>query len=123
MSSDTETPPGSSKASASEAMTRQLASTSAAPGSRPATGRLIVGCGYLGSRVARRWIEAGNRVWAMTRSPARAAEFAAAGIEPIVADVTKPDTIRGLPDVATVFWAVGFDRTGGATYQIGRAHV
>ena len=98
-------------------MTRQLASTSAAPGSRPATGRLIVGCGYLGSRVARRWIEAGNRVWAMTRSPARAAEFAAAGIEPIVADVTKPDTIRGLPDVATVFWAVGFDRTGGATYR------
>lgn len=93
------------------------ASASAALGSHPTTGRLIVGCGYLGGRVARRWIEAGDRVWAMTRSPARAAELAAAGIEPIVADVTKPETIRALPDVCTVFWAVGFDRAGGATYR------
>jgi nucleoside-diphosphate-sugar epimerase len=78
---------------------------------------LIVGCGYLGSRVAERWLAGGSRVFGMTRSAARADEFAAAGIEPIIADVTKPETIRDLPDVATMFWAVGFDRSAGATYR------
>jgi nucleoside-diphosphate-sugar epimerase len=79
--------------------------------------RLIVGCGYLGARVAARWLAAGSRVFAMTRSPARAAELAARGIEPLVADVTKPETIQGLPEVATVFWAVGFDRTSGTSHR------
>ena len=32
---------------------------------RPARTRLVVGCGYLGSRVARRWIAAGDRVFAV----------------------------------------------------------
>lgn len=53
----------------------------------------------------------------MTRSATRATEFAKSGIEPIVADVTKPETIRDLPAVATMFWAVGFDRSAGATYR------
>ena len=53
----------------------------------------------------------------MTRSAMRAAELAKLGIEPIVADVTKPETIRALPEVATLFWAVGFDRAAGATYR------
>jgi nucleoside-diphosphate-sugar epimerase len=79
--------------------------------------RLIVGCGYLGTRVARRWCDRGDRVWALTRSAARAALLRPLGIEPIVADVTKPSTIRDLPDVATVFWAVGFDRTSGASHR------
>jgi len=79
--------------------------------------RLIVGCGYLGARVAERWQASGSKVFAITRSPARAAELAARGIEPIVADVTRTDTIHGLPAVATMFWAVGFDRAGGATYR------
>ena len=83
----------------------------------PPPRRLVIGCGYLGLRTARRWLAAGDRVWGMTRSVTRAAELAAAGIEPIVADVTKPDTIRDLPDVATMFWAVGFDRSAGTTHH------
>jgi nucleoside-diphosphate-sugar epimerase len=82
---------------------------------------LIVGCGYLGSRVAKQWLANGSHVFAMTRSAARADELAAAGIEPIIADVTKPQTIRDLPDVATMFWAVGFDRSAGVTFR--DAHV
>ena len=54
------------------------------------TTRLVVGCGYLGERVARRWLAAGDHVVAVTRRPARAAELAAAGIEPLVA-VLSPD--------------------------------
>jgi nucleoside-diphosphate-sugar epimerase len=82
-----------------------------------ASARLIVGCGYLGTRVARRWLERGDRVWAVTRSATRAADLAAVGIEPIVADVTKPDTIHDLPEVATMFWAVGFDRASGTSHR------
>ena len=85
--------------------------------SSPAPSRLIVGCGYLGSRVARRWLADGSTVHAITRSAARAAELASLGVEPIIADVTRPETIRGLPDVATLFWAVGFDRTSGTSHH------
>lgn len=79
--------------------------------------RLVIGCGYLGRRVAARWLAEGSRVWATTRSAARATELAAVGIEPVVADVTLPDTIRDLPEVDTLFWAVGFDRGGTATHH------
>jgi nucleoside-diphosphate-sugar epimerase len=74
---------------------------------------LIVGCGYLGRRVAGRLSEAGRRVLATTRSAARAEEFRAAGLVPIVCDVTDPATLGGLPAVDTVIHAVGLDRSAG----------
>jgi nucleoside-diphosphate-sugar epimerase len=79
--------------------------------------RLVVGCGYLGTRVARRWLAAGDRVFAVTRGGDRAASLAALGILPVVHDVTAVDTaaLRALPPLDTIFWAVGFDRSGLAT--------
>lgn len=74
--------------------------------------RLVVGCGPLGMRVARRWLAAGDRVWGITRS--RPQPLAAAGIEPIVADVTDR-VLPLLPDLDTVLWSVGFDRHGGCS--------
>ena len=44
----------------------------------PTTDALIVGCGYLGRRVAARWLAAGRRVAALTRR--NAATLAALGI-------------------------------------------
>jgi len=92
----------------------------AAAGSPPL--RLVVGCGYLGERVARRWIETGSRVIATTRRTARAEELGRCGIEPAVVDVaaTEPGWTTlfdrgGVP--ATVFWAVGFDRAAGRTHR------
>lgn len=73
--------------------------------------RLIFGCGYLGRRVAERWLAAGDRVVAVTRSSSTAKEFSAAGIEPIVADVTLPETLTGLPMAKTLLFAVGYDRS------------
>jgi nucleoside-diphosphate-sugar epimerase len=89
----------------------------------PAT-RLVVGCGYLGERVARRWLAAGDRVVAVTRRPGRAAELAALGLEPLVADVTSRDfpAAGTLPEAATVFWAVGFDRAAGTTHRDVHVH-
>lgn len=96
--------------------------------------KLIIGCGYLGARVARRWLAAGDRVWAVTRSAARADELRQQGIEPLVADITRPDTLAALaklPSLAmpldTILYAVGFDRRAGssrrAVYVDGLRHV
>lgn len=73
--------------------------------------RLIFGCGYLGLPTAKRWVAAGDQVWAFTRGPARVSELLAAGIEPLIGDVTQPDTLPELPVVDTVLFAVGMDRS------------
>jgi nucleoside-diphosphate-sugar epimerase len=79
--------------------------------------KLVVGCGYLGLRVARLWRNAGARVCAVTRSADRARALAAEGLDPLVGDVTAPDGLPALPAVDTLFWAVGFDRASGASYR------
>lgn len=83
--------------------------------------RLIVGCGYLGKRVACRWLAAGDTVYATTRKQNRADEFTTMGLRPLLGDVTAagdaPDGLPELPAVDTVLWAVGFDRTAAASYE------
>jgi nucleoside-diphosphate-sugar epimerase len=74
---------------------------------------LIVGCGYLGRRVAARWLAAGRRVVALTRH--NAAALAAIGVEPVVGDVLDAPSLRQLPGASTVLYAVGLDRTSGAS--------
>lgn len=93
------------------------AHTGAHTAAEPPT-RLVVGTGALGARVAASWRTAGDRVLGTTRRPARAADLAAAGIEPVIADVAGTEPWwRGLPAPATVLWAVGFDRSGGGTHR------
>ena len=91
------------------------------PSSNP---NLIVGCGYLGRRVAARWVAAGRRVAALTRRNADA--LAALGVEPLLGDVTDPASLR-LPAADTVLYAVGMDRSQGKTmrevYVNGLGHV
>ncbi len=77
--------------------------------------KLICGCGYVGQRVAARWLDAGHSVYAITRNQQRARALQAAGLQAIVADITRPETLVGLPRVNTVLFAVGFDRQGGET--------
>ena len=85
---------------------------------------LVIGCGYLGRVVAAAWLRQGRRVAALTRN--RPDELRSAGLEPIVGDVTRPDTLV-LPEAATVLYAVGMDRTAGhtmrAVYVDGLRHV
>lgn len=78
---------------------------------------LILGCGYLGKRVARRWLARGQRVCAVTRETATAAALRGERIEPIVGDVLLPVTLRRLPQAATVLYAIGFDRASGASMR------
>ncbi|MBL8865019.1 MAG: SDR family oxidoreductase [Planctomycetia bacterium] len=76
---------------------------------------LIFGCGYLGARVARVWLDAGRRVAALSRN--RGSHLAQSGIEPIRGDVLDPESLKGLPDAAAVLYAVGFDRTAGKSMR------
>jgi nucleoside-diphosphate-sugar epimerase len=74
---------------------------------------LVIGCGYLGSRVAGLWLNRGDRVYAAARHAAHLPD----GVEPIICDVLRPDTLDRLPNVDTVLYAVGFDRTSGAAMR------
>ncbi len=71
--------------------------------------RLVVGCGYLGERVARLWREAGDEVYATTRGH-RVDTLARAGLHPVRLDVISTKTADPLPEVDTVVFAVGRDR-------------
>ncbi|WP_339612538.1 SDR family oxidoreductase [uncultured Rubinisphaera sp.] len=75
--------------------------------------RLIIGCGYLGSRAARAWQEQGLSVAVTTRSEERAEEFANQGLQPIVCNVLDPSSLQGLPDADVALHAVGLDRQAG----------
>jgi nucleoside-diphosphate-sugar epimerase len=76
--------------------------------------KLILGCGYLGLRVARKWIAAGDVVHAVTRSTERADELAREGLRPVVADVADAESIAGrLPEAETVLYAIGYDAKAG----------
>lgn len=78
---------------------------------------LIIGCGYLGRRVAALWRGQGRRVLATTRRPGGPPFFAELGIEPITCDILDPISLKNLPAVQTVLYAVGFDRSSGASMR------
>jgi nucleoside-diphosphate-sugar epimerase len=76
---------------------------------------LVIGCGYLGRRVAAIWRSEGLQVSALTRSSANAATLAEQGIEPVIGDVLLPETLRSLPAANIVLYAVGYDRQAAAS--------
>ena len=82
--------------------------------------RIVIGSGYLGSRVASRWVARGDRVVGTTRSAARAAALVDAGVDPRMLEVTAADWLAVFAETgppATLFWSVGFDRSSGAKYH------
>jgi nucleoside-diphosphate-sugar epimerase len=79
--------------------------------------KLVFGCGYLGGRVARRWVKRGECVYAVTRSERRAEELLTLGIQPIVFDITSPSERIEFPTVSTVLFSVGYDRSSGESIR------
>ncbi len=77
--------------------------------------KLLIGCGYLGERVAWEWLRQGDEVWALTRSTSNAERFASFGLRPVIGDVLDPDSLRKLPTAEMVLYAVGFDRASPAS--------
>ncbi len=82
---------------------------------RRSVAKLIIGCGYLGMQIAKRWLAAGQQVHALTRG--RLTILHQAGIQPIVGDILDPASLRSLPAADTVVYAVGLDRSAGYSMQ------
>ncbi len=69
---------------------------------------LIIGCGYLGRRLGGDLLRAGYRVRGMTRSEEHSKAIAGAGIEPVIGDVSLPETLGpALAGVAIVYHMLG----------------
>jgi nucleoside-diphosphate-sugar epimerase len=77
--------------------------------------KLIIGCGYLGRRVAAAWVARGHRVFGTTRTVEGFGELRQLGVEPLQADVLDPKSLHSLPAVETVLHCVGLDRKAGVS--------
>ena len=58
---------------------------------------LIVGCGYVGLPLGVELVRQGHEVFGLRRSDSARAELLAAGIQPLVADITRPADLAALP--------------------------
>lgn len=84
--------------------------------------RILIGCGYLGSRIAKLWRAAGDDVIATSRSGELPLEMFDAGVFPARADVIDPETLKWLPvasaltgnSLDTLVYSVGYDRSSEA---------
>jgi len=71
---------------------------------------LIVGCGYVGLPLGAELVRQGHAVFGLKRSP-NDAELKAAGITPLHADITRAETLTGLP--SDFDWVVNCAASGG----------
>jgi nucleoside-diphosphate-sugar epimerase len=70
----------------------------------------ILGCGYVGLRLGYRLTAAGHDVVGVRRSASAMNAIARAGMEPVAADVTDPDSLARVPDAE---WLVFAASSGG----------
>ena len=64
----------------------------------------VIGCGYLGFELARQLVQRGHRVWGIRRNIDDASRLRSAGIQPLEADVTQPETLKRLP--RSIEWVI-----------------
>src|SRR5882757_5231054 len=72
---------------------------------------LIVGCGYVGLPLGAELVRRGHEVFGLRRSLLAEAELKAAGITPLHADITQPETLAKLP--RDFDWVVNCSASGG----------
>jgi len=72
---------------------------------------LIVGCGYVGLPLGIELVRQGHTVSGLRRSLAAETELKRAGITPLHADITRPETLAGLP--RDFDWVVNCTASGG----------
>ncbi|MEI6075213.1 MAG: NAD-dependent epimerase/dehydratase family protein, partial [Verrucomicrobiota bacterium] len=72
---------------------------------------LIVGCGYVGLPLGKELARQGHQVFGLRRSRLVEAELLAAGITPLHADLTQPETLARLP--RQYDWVVNCTASGG----------
>jgi nucleoside-diphosphate-sugar epimerase len=72
---------------------------------------LIVGCGYVGVPLGAELIRLGHEVFGLRRNVTAEAELRAAGIQPLIGDVTQPEALAKLP--RDFDWVVNCVAAGG----------
>lgn len=72
---------------------------------------LIVGCGYVGLPLGAELVRRGHDVFGLRRSALAEMELKAAGITPLLADITQPETLAQLP--RDFDWVVNCSASGG----------
>jgi nucleoside-diphosphate-sugar epimerase len=76
---------------------------------------LIVGCGYVGLPLGTELVRQGHEVFGLRRSPGAEADLKAAGIQPVCADIARPEALVTLPGPFDwVINTVASTRGGGA---------
>ncbi len=65
---------------------------------------LIIGCGYIGLRVAAAERQRGRRVHALARSAESASRLRAAGVEPRAGDLDQPASLTGIDAAGTLVY-------------------
>ena len=58
---------------------------------------LIIGCGYVGRPLGAELVRQGHEVFGLRRRALAVAELKTAGITPLIADITQPDSLKKLP--------------------------
>ncbi|WP_136602051.1 SDR family oxidoreductase [Salinigranum halophilum] len=66
---------------------------------------VVLGCGYVGLELGRQLTAAGHDVVGVRRSDAGLEAVADAGLDPVRADVTEPETLADVPDADWVVFA------------------
>ena len=82
---------------------------------------LIVGCGYVGLALGAELVRQGHEVFGLRRSAAAEKELQDAGIKPLVADVTRPETLAKLP--RGFEWVVNCVAAGGGAENYRRVYL
>jgi nucleoside-diphosphate-sugar epimerase len=72
---------------------------------------LIIGCGYVGVPLGAELVRLGHEVFGLRRSPATESELKTAGIQLLIGDVTKPESLTKLP--GDFDWVVNCVAAGG----------
>jgi nucleoside-diphosphate-sugar epimerase len=76
---------------------------------------LIVGVGYVGMPLGATLVQAGHTVFGLRRSAAALPALSAAGIQPLSADITRPETLAPLP--RNFDWVINCAATGGGSVE------
>jgi len=74
---------------------------------------LIIGCGYVGVPLGAELVRLEHEVFGLRRNPGAESELKAAGIQPLVGDVTQPESLTKLP--RDFDWVVNCVAAGGGT--------
>lgn len=72
---------------------------------------LIVGCGYVGTCLGAELVRLGHEVHGLRRDASSESDMKAAGLRPIFADITRPETLASLP--RSFDWVVQCVAAGG----------